>query len=277
VAAALALLASLAWGTADFLGGTAARRIRSTTVVLVSQGWALLGMAVVAAATAAWRSSSGYLGWSLAAAGAGVVALTAFYAALASGRMGVVAPIAALGVAVPVAVGLAEGDRPSAWQVAGVVVAIAGLVLASGPELSGEARRRPLVLAAVAAVGFGAVIVCVAKGARSSTVMTLLTMRAASVLVLGLALVIRRSRLEVTRRDLPVLAAIGGGDVGANAMFAVASTTGTLAMVSVLASLYPAVTAVLARVVHGELLRRTQQVGVVAALAGVAMIASGSV
>jgi drug/metabolite transporter (DMT)-like permease len=278
MAAVLALLASLTWGTADFLGGTAARRMRPTTVVAVSQAWALLGVAVVAAATAAWRDPAGYLGWSLLAAGFGVVALTAFYAALAVGRMGVVAPIAALGVAVPVAVGLAQGEHPSAWQGVGVVVAVGGVVLASGPEIgSGAAGRRPLLLAAVAAVGFGAVIVCVARGARSSTLMTLVTMRAASVAVLGIGALLGLVGSAVRARDHPMLAAVGAGDVGANALFAVASTRGSLAMVSVLASLYPAVTAVWARVVHGEELRRLQQLGVVAALAGVALIASGGV
>src|SRR3954469_24502619 len=131
----LALLASLLWGTADFLGGTAARRLPAIGVVFVSQGFAMVGMIVVATVAAAWGDDTGYLGWAIAAAVVGVVALTAFYAALASGTMGVVAPIAALGVVVPVSVGLAQGDRPSPWQGVGVALAIVGVVLASGPEV----------------------------------------------------------------------------------------------------------------------------------------------
>jgi drug/metabolite transporter (DMT)-like permease len=278
---ALALLASLLWGTADFLGGTAARRLPATAVVAGSQGIALVGLLVVAAATGAFDDPTGYLGWALVAAVIGLVALTGFYAALAEGTMGVVAPVAALGVAVPVVVGIAQGDRPTLWQGLGLVLAIGGVVLASGPELhagrmAGRSGARPLALAAVAAVGFGTVIVCVSHGARTSTTMTLVVMRAASVVILlVLAASTRRVRLATGRADLPLLAAIGAGDVGANAAMAVASTRGLLAVVAVLSSLYPAVTVLLARAVHDERLQRVQGLGVAGALAGVVLIASG--
>jgi len=275
VAVLLSLLASLSWGTADFLGGTATRRLPVTGVVAVSQAFGLVGVVVVALATGAYGATPGYVGWALLGAVFGVVGLAAFYTALATGTMGVVAPIAALGVVVPVVVGLAEGDRPSAAQGVGVAVAIVGVVLASGPEVRAGAGGRPLLLAAVAAVGFGTVIVCVARGARSDVTMTLLVMRLASVgALVGLA-VVGRANLRVHRSDLPVLAAIGAGDVGANALFAVASRHGLLSIVSVLSSLYPAVTVLLARLVHAERMTIVQNAGVVAALAGVVLIASG--
>lgn len=270
----LSLLASLTWGVSDFLGGTAARRLASTAVVAVSQGLALAVLLAIAAAAGAFGASPGYLGWALGAAGFGVVALTAFYAALATGTMGVVAPIAATGVVVPVAVGLALGDRPDALQIAGVAVAVVGVVLASGPESRATTGRRPLLLAAVAAVGFGAVIICVARGAKDDTLMTLVVMRAASVGVLTVLGAAGRVDVRVRARDLPLLAAVGAGDVGANALFAIASRHGLLSLVSVLSSLYPAVTVLLARVVHAERLRPVQNVGVVATLAGVVLIAS---
>jgi drug/metabolite transporter (DMT)-like permease len=278
MATALALLASLLWGTSDFLGGTAARRLAATAVVAISQAFALAGLIVVALATAAFGADTGYLGWALGAAVVGVIALSCFYAALAAGTMGVVAPIAAVGVVVPVAVGIGEGDRPGVLQGIGVLLAFAGVFLAAGPqrEESGErASRRPLVLAAIAAAGFGSVLVCVAHGARSSTVMTLLTMRATSVLLLGLLAVTGRTAISARARDLPLLAVIGAGDVGANAAMAVASTRGLLSVVAVLSSLYPAVTVLLARIVHSERLTGIQTAGVVAALAGVSLIASG--
>jgi drug/metabolite transporter (DMT)-like permease len=278
VTVALALCASLLWGGADFLGGTAARRLPATGVVLASQSAALLGLLVVAAALGAYDDPVGYLGWALAAALVGVVALTSFYAALAEGTMGVVAPIAALGVVVPVVVGLAQGDRPSGWQGAGVALAVVGVVLASGPELrSAEtaSAARPLLLAGVAAVGFGTVIVCVAHGARTSTTMTLLVMRATSVGVLGALAIVGAVAVRASRRDLPMLVAIGAGDVLANAALAVASTRGLLSVVAVLSSLYPAVTVLLARGIHDERLVRVQTLGVTAALAGVVLIASG--
>ncbi|HMC68048.1 MAG TPA: DMT family transporter, partial [Mycobacteriales bacterium] len=254
---------------------TATRRLPVGAVVAVSQTFALVGVLVVALATGAYHADTGYVGWALVAAVCGVVGLSAFYSALATGTMGVVAPIAATGVVVPVAVGLAQGDRPSALQAAGVVVAVIGVVLASGPELRSGGGGRPLLLALLAAVGFGAVIVCVAKGAQYDTTMTLLVMRMASVALLVAVGLTGRVRMNAGRRDLPLLAAVGAGDVGANAMFAVASTEGLLSVVAVLSSLYPAVTVLLARLVHGERMKRIQDVGVVAAIAGVALIAGG--
>jgi drug/metabolite transporter (DMT)-like permease len=276
VAVVLSLLASVAWGTSDFLGGTASRRLPVTAVVAISQAFGLAGVLVVAAATGAFDAPAHYVAWALLAAVFGVVGLSAFYRALALGTMGVVAPIAATGVVVPVAVGLAQGDRPTAVQSAGVAVAILGVVLASGPELRGAAGRTPLLLAGVAAVGFGAVIVCLAHGARTSTTMTLLVMRAASVAALVAVAAAGKASLRAAPRDLPVLAAVGAGDVGANALFAVASTRGLLSVVSVLSSLYPAVTVLLARALHAERMTPVQNAGVGAALVGVVLIASGS-
>ncbi|HET7530776.1 MAG TPA: EamA family transporter [Mycobacteriales bacterium] len=278
MATALALLASLLWGSADFLGGTASRRLPATAVVAVSQGAAMLGLAVVAAAAGSYGDDPGYIGWALAAAVVGVVALVCFYAALAEGTMGVVAPIAATGIVVPVGVGIAQGDRPDVLQVLGLVVAFVGVFLAAGPEGAGGAAgqsRPPVVLAAVAAAGFGSVLVFIAHGAQSSTVMTLLTMRFTSVGLLVLLALVGCATVSARRSDLPLLALVGAGDVGANAAMAVASTRGLLSVVAVLSSLYPAVTVVLARAVHGERLSRVQLVGVTAALAGVALIASG--
>ena len=275
---ALALCASLLWGGADFLGGTAARRLPATGVVLASQAAALLGVLVVAAATGAFGDPTGYVGWAVGAAIVGVIALTGFYAALAEGTMGVVAPIAALGVVVPVVVGISQGDRPTVWQGLGVVLAVIGVVLASGPELRGTrpmGGSRPLLLAGVAAVGFGLTIVFVSHGARSSTTMTLLVMRATSVAVIGSLAVTGTVKVRATARDLPILVAIGAGDVTANAALAVASTRGLLSVVAVLSSLYPAVTVLLARAVHDERLGRVQTIGVTAAMVGVVLIASG--
>jgi drug/metabolite transporter (DMT)-like permease len=221
------------------------------------------------------------------AAIAGAVLITAlgmFFRALSIGTMGVVAPVAALGVAVPVVAGLARGESPSGWQLAGIVVAVVGVVLASGPELSGGGAggATPLLLAGGAAVGFGVVLLLVAQaseGESGAVVMTLLTMRVTSVtmLAIGLLAVVRRRgwRLSVGRPDLPVLVLIGVADVAANATYAIASRSSLVSVASVLASLYPVVTVLLAYRVHGERLRRIQVAGVAAALAGVALLATG--
>jgi drug/metabolite transporter (DMT)-like permease len=276
-----ALLSSVLWGTSDFLGGTTSRRLPPISVVVWSEAVGLLGPLGFAAATGRFDAPTGYIGWGLLGAVTGTCGIVAFYRALATGTMGVIAPIAALGVVVPVAVGLSQGDQPSVIQGVGIVVAITGVVLASGPELrSAEQARRaaalPLLLAAVAAVGFGLVFVALDHGAKTSTVMTLVVMRSASiVMLLGFVAISRTTQLRIARSDLPVLVAIGVLDVGANGTFAYATRHGLLSVVSVLSSLYPAITVMLARSVHAERLRGIQIAGVVGALAGVCLIASG--
>jgi drug/metabolite transporter (DMT)-like permease len=281
---ALALLSSLLWGSADFVGGLLSRRLPAVLVVWASQLAGLISVAIVATASGALDDPGGYLPWAVASGLAGVVGLVAFYAALAAGTMGVVSPIAALGVVVPVVVGLARGERPSALQLVGIAVAVAGVVLASGPEISGRAGARPLALAVVAAVGFGLALLFIAEGSSHSTLMTLVSMRATSVTVLGVTLVVlalRARRAGVTysprptMRDGGLLALVGIGDAGANLAFGVASTRGLVSLAAVLGSLYPVVTVLLALVLLHERLGRAQTVGVVGALAGVLLIGTG--
>jgi drug/metabolite transporter (DMT)-like permease len=281
VSALLALLASLLWGTSDFLGGTVSRRVAVARVLLVSQLVALAGLVPLALLTGEVGADRGYLLPAAAAGAVGVVALGAFYQALATGTMGVVAPVAALGVVVPVVVGLLSGESPGPVQLLGITVAVLGVVLASGPEVRGGSGGRPLLLAVLAAVGFGLVLVLVAAAADSSVVMTLLTMRAVGAVLLTAALRLRPPEGGRLRAQPPgllaTIAALGVGDVVSNGSFALATTRpGALVSITgVLASLYPVVTVLLARQVHGERLRGVQVVGVVAALGGVVLIAGG--
>jgi drug/metabolite transporter (DMT)-like permease len=281
VAVLLALLSSLLWGSADFLGGTVSRRRPATLVVGASQLAGLVAVTAVAAAWGAFGDDTGYLPWAVLSGLAGMVGLVCFYAALAAGTMGVVSPIAALGVVVPVLVGLARGERPGAVQLVGIAIAVVGVVLASGPELSGRAGARPLVLALVAAAGFGLALLFIAEGARSSTLMTLVTMRVTSVSVLAVAVLVAlrrrmdRGQLRLDRRDLWLVAVVGVGDVAANLTYGLASTRGLVSVVAVLGSLYPVVTVLLARFVHGERLGAAQTAGVAGALGGVGLIAAG--
>jgi drug/metabolite transporter (DMT)-like permease len=284
VSVLLALLSSLLWGTADFLGGTASRRLPLVAVLGLSQLTALVLLVPLAAATGGFGGAADVVLTGVLAGLAGVLALAAFYRALSIGTMGVVAPVAALSVLVPVVFGLARGEQPSGLQAAGMVVAVAGIVLASGPELSGGRDAvQPLLLAAGSAVGFGAVLVLLAPGsggdATGSLVLTLLIMRLTSVLILGglfLAVVRRRRNRERVRAvDLPVLVLIGLGDVGANATYAIAARSSLVSVAAVLASLYPVVTALLAFRLHGERLRPVQVAGVFAAVGGVALMAGG--
>jgi drug/metabolite transporter (DMT)-like permease len=287
--ALLALLSSALWGTADFLGGTASRRLRPLVVVVISQSVALAGLLVVVTAAGYWDDPSGYLPYAVSGGVLGMISLVAFYQALAEGTMGIVAPIAATGVIVPVVLGLVAGERPSALQGLGIVVAVAGIILASGPELgasrAGSRARQVLTLAALSAVGFGLVLWLVAKGSHYSVPMTLLSQRVGSVGAGVLLLLVwrggRRSADDGEGgarpgwRDLGLLAVVGAGDVGANALYAISSRSGLISLVAVLSSLYPVATVLLARFLHHERLRPVQNAGVVAALAGVVLIGAG--
>lgn len=284
MSALVALLSSCLWGLSDFLGGTASRRLPVPTVLGLSQLTALLLLAPVAVGTGALGVRRSYLGPAVLAGAIGMVALAMFFRALSIGTMGVVAPVAALGVAVPVLVGLIRGESPTGWQLAGIGVAVAGAVLAGGPELSSDrpGRGPALMLAAGAAAGFGMALLLVAKastGSPGEVVMTLLTMRLTSVTVLSLLLVAFSTRrgwqLSVHRADLPLLATIGVADASANGLYALAVRSSLLSVAAVLASLYPVVTVLLAYWVHGERLSRLQVAGVSASLAGVLLIAGG--
>lgn len=281
--ALLALISSALWGGADFLGGTMSRRLPAFAVVGGSQLIALLMVAPTAFAVGATGDPRGYLPWGIAAGLIGTVSLVAFYEALAVGTMGVVAPIAATGVVVPVAIGLSQGERPTPVQLIGVALAVAGVVAASGPEVrsagEGTARGggRALALALASALGFGLVLWLIAKGAHYSVAMTLLTQRGASVSAICVALVFLRRDPRLRVRDVPQLAVVGAGDAAANALYGLATRSGLVSLVAVLGSLYPVGTLLLARFTHGERLRPVQNVGVAASLVGVVMIAAGGV
>jgi drug/metabolite transporter (DMT)-like permease len=269
----LALGSSVAWGTSDFFAGLASRRRPAVAVVGWTQGLALLVLSVVVAARWSTVTWTGWPPWAVGAGLAGMAGLVCFYSALSAGTMGVVAPIAALGVVVPVTLGVLTGDEPSPWSWVGMVVAVTGVALASGPELTGAVSPRPVVLAGCAALGFGLALFFLDRGARESTLMTLWGMRVTSVTVLLLVALLARSVGGVTARETPALLLIGCGDLAANALFAIASSRGQVSVAAVLGSLYPVVTALLARVVVKERLRRIQQVGVVLAVGGACVIA----
>ncbi|HTC70345.1 MAG TPA: DMT family transporter [Acidothermaceae bacterium] len=292
--AVLALLASLVWGTSDFMGGVVSRRVRPLVVVAIAHAVALATLLVVAAVAGSFSAKLGYLPWAAAAGAVGLVSLVAFYGALSTGTMGIVAPIAGTGAVVPVVVGLASGESPSGWQIAGIVAAVAGVVLASGPELAGRGRddgsgSRPLVLAVIAAAGFGTVFVLIDRAAKHNLVMTLVTMRATSVsivVLLALGYLVRRRRVQTDEDDvegarrsvpwkqLPAIAIVGWTDAGANWLYGAATRHGLVSVTAVLASLYPAVTVLLARFIEGERMRPIQNIGVGLAMCGVVLLAA---
>ncbi len=275
---ALALGSSVAWGISDFLGGLQSRRISALTVLLVSQPVGLVLALVVALAFGGDPLSARNAAIALAAGAAAVLALGAFYRAMALGTVTVVATIGALGVLVPIVAGLAQGEQPAAVQGVGGLAAIAGVVIvAREPDPEWRAAGRASVgLAALAALGFGAFFLGLDATSGREPAWTIVAVRVGGVCTLLIAAAFARPSMQIERSQLPALLAIGCFDVLANSLFAVATNHGLLSMVAVAGSLYSAVTVLLARFVLGERLARSQLGGVVVALFGVALIAAGS-
>ena len=272
----LALGAAVSYGVGDFLGGLTSRRAHVLAVLLLSQ-------AVGAAAVAVWVLVAGepFLGSraALAAVAAGLcglLGLGGLYRGMAIGAMGVVAPISAVAAAIPFTVGIVRGERPSSLQVVGALVALLGLALVSRPEGEVGARVASGVgLALVAALGFGFYFVFLDIAADDSPSWAVLVARLTSSTVALVATLAVGVSLAMSRRVLIAVLAVGVCDVGANVLFALASTRGLVSVVSVLTSLYPAVTVALAALLLHERLGRVQLAGAAAVLAGAALLAAG--
>jgi drug/metabolite transporter (DMT)-like permease len=259
ISMALALAASAAWGGADFLGGRAARGASALTVATFSK---LMGAGV----------------------------LVALYRALAIGPMSLVAPLTACGGAVPVLVAFALGDVPGPVTGAGLAVAFAGALVVSRPaEHDSSAPPEPgavvpglkrvaLRYSLAAALGLGLALTCLQQAAHtgSSSLGITLVAAVATITLLVTITVSRGAVVPPPRALVPAVLACGLLDVTANVLFAQATAEGSAAVVAVLGSLYPLGTVLLARAWLGERLSRSQGAGVVAAMAGVALIAAGS-
>jgi len=276
--ALLALCASLTWGLGDYLGGLKARVLPTLTVLAASQpfGLAALGIAVAVRGTGI---PGGEVAWSTLAAAISTVGLFAFYRGLAVGAMSVVAPIAAVSAGIPVIWGVAvSGDHISGLQAIGFVAALGGSVAAS-VELHPERRKVAAGVgwAALAMLAFGTYYIPMHTAASHDWLWPAFLFRCTSVtIVVTLALARGLVRPGALRAHWPALVAVGVLDTGGNALFAAASSAhGLLSVVSVLASLYPVVTVLLARIVLGERVERTQDAGVLVALVGVVLITAG--
>jgi len=278
----LGLGSGLCWGAADFFGGVQARRLPALSVALWSQAAGALALAVALAVHGPPPTPSGFA-WGLAAGAGSGLALMLLYRGLAEGAMSVVAPVAACGAVVPVLVAPLRGELPSAVAWLGIVAAVAGVVLVSrspGPRhRQGGQPARVLAMALGAALGFGLFFVFVDAGtatAGASPLWVIAGARTSSLLVLvGIAVAGRWSEAGWPGRRIVPVALVGIADTTANLLFALAATSGNLAVVGVLGSLYPVATVVLARWLLRERLSGGQNAGVVLALTGVGLLAAG--
>jgi drug/metabolite transporter (DMT)-like permease len=280
----LALGSSLTGGACDFIGGTTSRRIGTMQYMFLTQ---LIGLLLAGGWVAISGETLPGLVTLAAAAGAGLglmVGLAAFFQAMVVGTISIVAPISATGVVVPIVAGIVGGDRLGAAQAAGIVAAIAGIVLAARPpreapqaSVAPATAESGLGLALLAALGGGLFFWLMAPASRHGVPWALLIARAIPVLMLAAAIRTRRASLRPSFES-PIAGTVIGSSVlafVAIALYAFATRHGQLAIVSVLASLYPVVTVLLAYRVLGERIHRAQQFGIVTVLAGVVLMSAG--
>jgi drug/metabolite transporter (DMT)-like permease len=273
----LALLASLIWGTSDFLGGTVTKKLSAVTTLLWANLLVLPGLLIVTLVIGDLQLTPTTIGWGIVAGISGSLGICALYQGLATGVMGVVAPIASTSVVLPVVIGVVTGESIGVVRGFGIAMAIAGIVLAGGLSVR-EFRsggHRPLLFAGAAAILIGIFLVAMANGSQESALSTLLVMRVTDVgLLLPMVLVLGLTRVP-GRSAIPSIAFIGAADLAANALYGFAVHGSEMAITAVLVSLYPVVTLLMARRINQERLNREQMIGVTLAMIGVAVVVLG--
>jgi len=277
--AAYSVTAVFLWGAADFAGGIGSRRANAFVLTAFSHLCAFALMFAIALGQHGTFPAGASIVWALLAGAIGGFSLALFYGALASGQMGLTAPIAALlGAAIPTMVDIALEGAPSRWTIAGFGLAILAIWLITRPEPSGEressGRPAGLGMAALAGVGFAGFYLCIHQASGSPAGVAAVS-RIGSFAATAVAVVVTRAplRLDRPRAALGMLA--GFLDITASALFIFASQHGRLDEAVVITSLYPAVTVLLARFVLKEHFSRWKFVGLLAALAAVPLIAAG--
>jgi drug/metabolite transporter (DMT)-like permease len=275
----LALCSAVLYGVSDYCGGRATRTASTFVVALVSQSASALLTAAIVAGLAHPFPATSDVGWSLAAGVASTVGITAFYFALANGAMTVVAPITGvLSAVVPVAVGIATGERPSVVALVGVSLAIIAVALVSG--FGGRAERptpaRILLVAVVAGTGFGLLFVFLDRTNEDSGLWPILLAQAASLSILLAACVGRRLYRAPRGPDTTLMVVAGTLSVASNVAYLVATREGLLALVAVITSMYPASTVVLASVLDRERISSAQALGLGLAVGALGLVGAGS-
>jgi drug/metabolite transporter (DMT)-like permease len=284
----LGLAAAVLYGSGDFLGGMASRRAHVLTVLTLVETAGVIAALAVAAASPGPASPAG-LAWGFGAGLVGGLGLIIFYTGLAAGPMSVVAPVSGLvSTVLPVAVALAEGERPGAGVYAGALLCLVAIVLASSAGETGNAEggtgqaRQParldraIAYGTASGVSFGLFFLLIRNAGQSGELWPVAAGRIGELaIVLAVASVLRPGLLRGVGGRLPLVAAGAGViDVIANICYVAATRTGAFGLAVVLASLYPGVTVLLARVVLGERLRWIQRIGLGLAAIGIVLVAA---
>jgi len=278
--AVYSVIAVFLWGAADFSGGYGSRRANAFVLTAFSHVCAFGLMFAIALGQHGAFPSRASIVWAMVAGASGGFSLALFYRALASGQMGLTAPIAALvGAAIPTMVDIFLEGAPSRWTMGGFALAALAIWLITRPEPAHEnepksGRPAGLGLAAIAGVGFAGFYLCIHQASGSPVWIATLS-RVGSFTATAVAVVITRAPLALDRPRATLGMLAGCLDITASALFIFASQHGRLDEAVLITSLYPAVTVVLARLVLKEHFSRWKVVGLLAALAAVPMLAAG--
>ncbi|HEX2626498.1 MAG TPA: DMT family transporter [Candidatus Limnocylindrales bacterium] len=272
----LGMLATLGWGVGDFGGGLASRRAPVLGVLGGSQVASLLIAVPLLLSRSEPAMSTTDILISIAGGLLGALGLALLYRGLSVGRMGVVAPVAAvLTATLPVLFGFWKQGIPSMFAIVGIALAMGSVVLVSrAPQDENDARPSGLGYALAAGTTFGLFTIAASFLSKDLVVAPVVLIRVASIAAIAGFLVIRRGEWRVPRRLWPALFAVGVVDMGATAAYLSAISIGPLAIAAILASLYPVVTTVLATVVLKERVTMGHAVGILAAAGAVVLIAA---
>lgn len=268
------LVSAACWGAGDFSGGMATKRTSVFSVVIASQAVGAVLLTILAILFAEQIPSLESLLWSGLGGLAGAFGLVSLYRALASGQMGVAAPIAAVVSAlIPVIFGFFIEGLPGFPKLAGFGVALVAVWFVSQGENSGI-NIQSLKLPVMAGVGFGFFLLLLHQGGDTAVLWPLVSARLASLIMLVTIAALSGQKYVPEMRLLPLIALAGVLDAGGNAFYVLAGQAGRLDVASVLSSLYPASTVLLAWLVLKERIVFRQRIGIVTALVAIVLIAT---
>lgn len=276
VAIFFALFAAGFSGAGDFLGGLASRYGRVLPVVAASHVAGFLTAIVVSLLIPAEPIAADFV-WGAMAGIAGAMAVLALYTGFTRSQVAVVSPVAAVGAAVTgVVFAILTGERPTALQIAGVLLGILAIYLISrSPVDRNDTTVVGLGFGALAGLGFGGMLVFLSLVSDDSGIWPLVPARAIGFVVLFLIAWWSREVLLPHRSSVAPLIGAGALTILGNGSFILAIQRGPLAIVAVLASMFPATTVLLARIFFRERLSRTRLTGLAGALIAVGLIAAG--
>ena len=265
-------------GGSAFLAGTKSRAMPVLTLLVLSSTAALVTFLISLMVHGMPLPRDPNLLLAVLGGAAELGGLYCLYRGLAEGAISIVVPVSALCVILPTLAGLAHGEVPHPLQVVGIVVAVGGGVMISLENEAAANEKRlaaGIVPALGAAFGFGSFYVVMDLAGAVDPLWAAMLSRASSFLFLVPPVLLRRTSLRIRFTQLPAVSAIGILDATAVFAFTAATTKGLLSLVSVISSLYPAVSVILAALIMKEALRGLRPLGVVLAIVGVALIAGG--